>query len=394
VIAGVNISESTPSVVLSWGLGADSSAVLLRWLLEPDSREFDLSDLAVVVAMTGSEWERTRVDNEEAILPLLREHNVRLIQVARSGRYVTKDGAGVRVLSDTRQPHRIHLDGDYTLEQELLEAGTVAQVGGARTCSIHAKGDCLDPVVAAITRGHRYRHVIGFEVNEQARIGKDRRYNTALRVGEYPLDEWGWDRAAVLDYLREHTGVDWLKSACVFCPFALTSKAGRAAMLARYAIHIPEAVQVLRLEHSSLALNPKQGLLGETRLVDLVRAAGHQHLIAAFEAYLADAEHGLYEVRRIIRPRVDDPTKAANTARSVRRHQVGTHTDLTIALHSIAGDIEHDDLHTRVWLRRRSDRFPAVEHFWVVAPRYAVTKESPHFVRWWDEVTFELPAAA
>jgi len=35
----------TPTHVLSFGLGADSTAVLLRWLIEPSSRDFDLADL-------------------------------------------------------------------------------------------------------------------------------------------------------------------------------------------------------------------------------------------------------------------------------------------------------------------------------------------------------------
>lgn len=34
-----------PRHVLSYGLGLDSTAVLLRWLTDPSSRDFDLSDL-------------------------------------------------------------------------------------------------------------------------------------------------------------------------------------------------------------------------------------------------------------------------------------------------------------------------------------------------------------
>ncbi|MCG7594932.1 hypothetical protein [Mycobacterium sp. PSTR-4-N] len=46
-------AEHVPSEVLLWGLGADSTAILLRWLLDPASRDFDLDQLVVVVAHTG-----------------------------------------------------------------------------------------------------------------------------------------------------------------------------------------------------------------------------------------------------------------------------------------------------------------------------------------------------
>ncbi len=40
----------TAPVVLSYGMGADSTAILLRWIEEPGCRDFDLSDLVVVTA--------------------------------------------------------------------------------------------------------------------------------------------------------------------------------------------------------------------------------------------------------------------------------------------------------------------------------------------------------
>lgn len=45
-----------PRHVLSYGLGLDSTAVLLRWLTDPTSRDFDLSDLVVVTGV--SDWWR------------------------------------------------------------------------------------------------------------------------------------------------------------------------------------------------------------------------------------------------------------------------------------------------------------------------------------------------
>src|SRR5690606_37927777 len=72
-----------PRQVLSYGLGLDSTAVLLRWLTDPSSRDFDLSDLVVITAMTGDEFSATGADVERYVLPELRRHRVRFVQVGR-----------------------------------------------------------------------------------------------------------------------------------------------------------------------------------------------------------------------------------------------------------------------------------------------------------------------
>jgi hypothetical protein len=67
-------------VVLSYGMGVDSTAILLRWLKDPTSRNFDLKDLLVITAMTGDEFASTGTLVTDYILPLLREHGVRFVQ--------------------------------------------------------------------------------------------------------------------------------------------------------------------------------------------------------------------------------------------------------------------------------------------------------------------------
>lgn len=110
----IDYSQPAPKVVLSYGLGADSSAVLLRWIEDPTSRDFDLSELAVVTAMTGSEWESSHVAVEEYVLPRLAEAGVRFIQAARARRHVTKAGDGVVILDDSRTPSRLYIEGEYS----------------------------------------------------------------------------------------------------------------------------------------------------------------------------------------------------------------------------------------------------------------------------------------
>jgi len=46
-------------MVWSWGLGAVSTAILVRWLTDPGSRDFDLSDLIALHASTCNELTET-----------------------------------------------------------------------------------------------------------------------------------------------------------------------------------------------------------------------------------------------------------------------------------------------------------------------------------------------
>ena len=72
-----------PMVVMSYGMGVDSTAILLRWLTDPSSRDFDLEDLVVLTAHTGDEFDQTLRDVEEIVLPRMRAHGVRFIEVGR-----------------------------------------------------------------------------------------------------------------------------------------------------------------------------------------------------------------------------------------------------------------------------------------------------------------------
>ena len=391
----LNAAEPTPKVVMSFGLGTDSTAVLLRWLEDPSSRDFDLSDLAVITAMTGNEWESTRTAVETLILPRMATAGVRFIQAARSRRHVTKAGAGVVILDDSRAPTTLHLDGSYTLWDEMTEAGTIPQSGGARMCSVHAKGDVLDPVIAAITRGQPYRHVIGFEAGEARRALKDQNYNTTLRTGEYPLIEWGWFRNDAIEYTTSVIGTSVGKSACTFCPFSFGSKAGRAHMLERYSTEPVTAAHALLMEHLALTLNPKQGLIGGKRLIDLVRSENTVHVLEAFDELLREQTHAIYDVRRIISARKGDSLVSGNVERSLRVRSRGTRDVLQAHLDHLAADgtakgltttVVGEDGIMRLYQRQRGSAFPTLERFFVVAPALAPNKERARFDERWAEL--------
>jgi hypothetical protein len=80
----------------------------------------------------------------------------------------------------------------------------------------------------------------------------------------------------------------------------------------------------------------------------------------------------VYEVRRVIQPRADDPTRAVNASRSLRAVAAGNRTHLAAVRRKMAkaegAGIQDEDGIERAWLRRRGTAFPAAGHFLVAAP--------------------------
>ncbi|OPX08351.1 hypothetical protein [Mycobacterium sp. AT1] len=366
-----------PAHVLSYGLGADSTAILIRWLLDASSRDFDLDDLVVVTAHTGDEFASTVRDVEEVVLPLLARHNVRFVQAGRTQLHTTAGGDGIDVFSDTTQPTTLHASDGYALSDELLAAATVPQLG-SRRCSLRAKGAVLDPIIARLTAGQSFRHYLGFETGELRRAERDAAYNTDRRLGVYPLLKWGWSRTDALDYLREVTGRSWQKSACSYCPFQFSSKVGRSAAIDRYRREPDAAMRALYLEHVAACFNPRQSLLAQGRLADAVGDAGLDDVLRHLAEHVGAQVHGLYEVRRVATPRRGSTPAFA---RSVRRLDSGPAADMDTALAQLPGEPGADpDGITRVWRRHRADAAPWVEHFYVVAPTDKVhDKQRPGF---------------
>jgi hypothetical protein len=372
-------------VLFSYGLGADSTAILLRWLMEPETRICDLSDLVVVTAQTGDEWKLTGELVEKHIYPALTEYDIRTVQVARRSACQTD---GIAVLADTREPKTCHVEGAYKLSDEMFEAGTIPTTGGKRLCSVKSKGWALDQFAAQVTEGRPYRHVVGFEADELSRVLRDQNEGSAARQPVYPLVEWGWDRAQCERYIFDLLGVEWPKSACSQCPYALTSKAGLARTLRRYVAHPEEAMKPLLMEWAAVCLNPRMGLIGGERLYDaLASVEGGPALLERFDAFVAAQPHALYEVRRVFRPKGSDPSKSANAVRSVRRLAEGTHAEMLDQLHRAAGGhgvaVRHDDGIPRVWLQTKEAFYPCREHMLVAAPARAVDKDNKVFEAAW-----------
>ncbi|WP_292976259.1 hypothetical protein [Mycobacterium sp.] len=386
-LPGIAESDCGSAVVMSYGMGVDSTAILLRWLTDPSSRDFDLEDLVVITAHTGDEFDQTLCDVEAAVLPELRRHRVRFIQVGRSQRKTTSSGQGVAVLDDSTAPQRLYVDG-YKLSEEMLAAGTLPQLGGARMCSVHAKGNCLDPVIATVTCGRRYRHVLGFETGESARAAKDVLFNTERRTGWYPLIDWSWDRSRCADFIAEMTGRRWSKSACSYCVFAMTTAAGRQAIVERYRRDPQAGALALFLETVARTLNERQTLIAGSSAAALVAGDGLTDVQARYRAMLDESEHAIYEVRRLTRRSSARPHGRGITARSVRTIARGSFDQMNDELHGLPGErrVGVDGIVRHV-VRARSEQLPALEHFYAVCPAVVEDKERPGFQTWWQEAT-------
>lgn len=243
-------------VIQSHGMGVESQAILERWVAEPESRPFVSWDqLIVISAQVGEEHVVDTIAHcEQRMLPLLREHNVRFVELARRGHL---EEEGIVVLQDTRQPRRLHPDGVYKLSDELLHSGTVPQFGGEHRCAMKFKAFVIETWLAWEFRGSEDKpvyHVFGYNENEKSRITnsdfhiarhneerlvdakgrppleifgfnneeigraeRSKAYDGPNRIGCYPLLEWEWGRRKCVDYIRERSGIDWKKSHCSFC---------------------------------------------------------------------------------------------------------------------------------------------------------------------------------
>jgi hypothetical protein len=218
--------------ILSYGMGVESSTLVLKWMDRDSLLDFDLTaDLIVITAQVGDEYPDQKTLLERHILPRMRASRIRYVQVARAGHL---EADGIVVLDDTREPRKVYLDGAYKLSQELRAAGTVPQFAGEHRCSLKFKKFVIEVWLQQEMAGEDYRHsfgynadeqkrvekserafawreplrvAFGFNVDESARIGKARRYDTSLRRGWYPLVEWGINREDCLRYIHEVTSV-------------------------------------------------------------------------------------------------------------------------------------------------------------------------------------------
>lgn len=379
-------------VYLSWGMGVESTAILLRWLIDPTSRNFPLSQLTVITAQTGNEHRDTKTLCEQYILPLLRANNIRLVQVARAGRF---EEDGIEVLDDSHQPHTLHIEGFYKLSDELLFAGTVPQFAGVHKCALKFKGFVLNQWLAHEQPGV-YRHAFGYNVEETSRISKseylsDQRiafgfnsdeqhrvtraneYSTIQRSTFYPLVEWHWNREACNKFLYSILNVSWPRSCCTFCPFA--SLKGTA--IERLRQEPEQLAHALMVEYTSLCFNHRSTLYKTRSLISLIREQDNS-AIDHFQQLLAQTPTAIYRVRRIMTTK-GHGHRCTQQIKDKELHQLVTQYRLKLIIQH-PGDY---NIETAFAIERELHRFPTREEFYVRAPA-TVASRSRYGIPWFE----------
>lgn len=394
--------------VLSYGMGVESSAILVRWFEEPSLRPCSLEDLVVITSQTGDEYKDTKRDVERHILPRLRDRRIRYVQVARRGHL---EADGITILSDTREPERLFIEGDYKLSDELRAAGTVPQFGGDHhVCSLKFKAWVIEHWLANYLR-HPVRHAFGYNADETERVAKSeaanlRRiafgfnadeieridqaatYDSPLRQSFYPLLEWGWTRQDCIDYLNQKLGTIWRRSACVQCPF----NALKGDAIARQMEHPDQVADAMMLEHVSLSLNPRGTLYRNRSLIEITDANGNYIAADNYRTKLDRSPWAVYRVRRLYYARKDKNGKAQPDKKGIAYRAVERITDdlarlaAVDHLHSLAMSANQIAVRrgiTYLYREHCAGTFPTREEFLVAAPAVVETK-ARYGLDWFD----------
>jgi len=370
----------------SFGMGLDSACIALRWLEEPESRDgIDLDTVTLTVAMTGDEYDETRRMMETHLLPRLREHRVRLVQLSRASQ-----SGGYVVLDDSRSPRRMVMRGPWKLSDEHTAAGTVPQLS-SHLCSIRAKAEPLEWWAADEYGDRPVFHVVGYSADERPRFTEDMKHASALRWPVYPLVSWGWDRARCDAYVQNLIGERWRRSCCGQCCFGF-NKANLPDLIDRWRAEPDVAAEVLLLEHTALALNERMLLFGKTSAHQLVRSHG---LTAALERYrerLETSRFAVYDVRRVLHASSDGPHVKGPVWRSVTSLANGSRAAMTAELAERAagagGRVAFDeDGIARALVLAREQIYPTTERLLALAPVGPVDKELKSFGKHWTRVS-------
>ncbi|HTF66855.1 MAG TPA: hypothetical protein VK638_29645 [Edaphobacter sp.] len=145
-----------------------------------------MENITVITAMTGDEFENTGENVTTHILPLMRAHGLRYVQVARHG---AKEADGITILSDTRDPDTLYLKGDYKLSDELAASGVVPSYAGIHKCSLKAKVFACETWLENHYDHHVFGHAFGYNAEEPKRVEKSEAA-TFVTLAEEQADRW------------------------------------------------------------------------------------------------------------------------------------------------------------------------------------------------------------
>lgn len=372
-------SSQKPVVLLSYGLGIHSTAAAVEIIENPGARDFELDQLILLTAMTGDEWQSSKVLVEAHLLPLLRDHRVRYVQVARLGKF-QRDG--IVVLSDTDQPRELYLEGAYRLSDELKRAGTVPTVCGTRKCSLKFKGWVLDQWIKQHFERRYVRQIIGFHAGELYRVERERRYYSGVGPPiEHPLIAWGWDDKRCFDYLHARFGVTWKKSCCSFCMFS----AGKPAVIERFRAEPQSGAEAIILERTARALNPRMTLYSRSSVEELIQADGNARALEIADDKLSHVEWKLMRVQRIRMKKGGAHRRTEELARGTKIEMDARLREEAI-LRNLPVSFEGGQARLYILRPPEDSSYPTAEEMIVAVPGTVESKCRKNFTRRWSEL--------
>ncbi|TCM32373.1 hypothetical protein [Novosphingobium sp. ST904] len=191
-----------PPVALAYGIGVDSTALLIELVSRGEKPEI------VITADTGTEKPSTYA-YLDVIGPWMKSHGIRHEIV----RY---------------QPKRFkHWPPYYSLlEMALTNATLPSKSLGGSSCSLKYKKAPQDaflktwqPAIDAWARGQKVTRLIGFDAGsrDRARAAHAATIDDPLYSYRYPLQEWGWDRDACIARIAAEGLPFCEKSSCFLC---------------------------------------------------------------------------------------------------------------------------------------------------------------------------------
>ncbi|RSM61761.1 hypothetical protein DMB66_23975 [Actinoplanes sp. ATCC 53533] len=388
-------------VQLCCGMGVDTAVIVTELIENEDARvllvadadgrerlvRIELSDVDLVTAMTGNEFDETQEAMEHHLLPVIRRAGLRYVQISRAGQ---SQEDGIVILDDSRAPQRMFMRGPWALEDELATAGTVPQTAAAsRRCSYRAKGWPLDTWATAEYGTTERIHIMGFASEETARVQKDLSYSRATRRSVYPR-QWGYDRQLCLEYLRARYGIEWPRSCCGYFPFAGGSRAKNARIAERWRAQPSAGVLSIWLELLALALNPRMALFKTSTAWQVAHQHGLDRVLAAVQERLNASRWAIYDVRRVFRPHgaklgvAGDSSRKGRAWRSTHAVHSGSRAEMVAEISSARDGSLDPGITPRRHLVVPRNVYPSCERFLVAAPLAVADKEERGFHELWE----------
>lgn len=267
-------------VVLSYGGGQDSTAIILR---EVETGELGIN--AVVFADTGNEHPHT-YETVERVQALCRGAGIHFEWIRPGSEYHTPAWYSLTEQWHDKSVVGLARSKACTDKLKLVPIYKWLNAYCAEILGERVQDNGKKNLVSFANRLGKVRMIIGISKGEEKRLGKEFpmlwQRNSVVR--EYPLIDWGFDRAACQAFLEERhllIGKVW-PSNCMFCHFQ--SPAELLWLARRYPERFKEwsgfeARKVARFEAEGMDPKKNHGVYGAkllpVKLIEAEEKFGH-----------------------------------------------------------------------------------------------------------------------